>query len=91
MKLSETQQRLLLALASGQALKSHRYLSGVKVFRLHPLDGPPQVVRRATVESLCKRGLIDSNKKFPTATYWLTEKGTELATQLKSQKNDFRR
>ena len=86
MKLSETQQRVLLALASGQALKSHRYLSGVKVFRLHPLDGPPRAVRRATLESLCSRGLIDSNKKFPTATYWLTQKGTELAAQLKFRK-----
>jgi hypothetical protein len=84
MKLSVTQQQVLLALAAGQRLKSHRYLSGLKVFRLHPLDGQPQPVRRATVESLCKRGLIDSNKKFPAATYWLTEQGRRLVAALKS-------
>jgi hypothetical protein len=84
MNLSATQQQVLFALAAGQRLKSHRYLSGVKVFRLHPLDGPPQPVRRASVESLCNRGLIDSNKKFPAATYWLTEQGRRLVAALKS-------
>jgi uncharacterized protein YjhX (UPF0386 family) len=73
--LSPTQQRVLRALAGGQRLKSHRYLSGRKVFQLHPLDGPPLPIRRATVEALARLGLIDSNKKFPAAAYWLTERG----------------
>ena len=75
---------VLLALAAGQRLKSHRYLSGVKVFRLHPLDGPPRPIRRATVESLCNQDLTDSNKKFPAATYWLTEQGRHIVAALKA-------
>ena len=66
-------------MAGGWTLKSHRYLDGGKVYRLHPLDGPAATVRRATVELLQNHGLIDSNKKFPAATYWLTEKGQALA------------
>lgn len=75
MRLSQTQQYALLALASGHFLKSHRDVDGRKVYRLHALDGTHQPLRRATVEALSERGLIDSNKKFPAATYWLTEAG----------------
>ena len=75
MKLSQSDKRVLLALASGCALKSHRDVEGVKVYQLHPLGGPAQAVERATIESLQDQELIDSNKKFPAATYWLTEKG----------------
>lgn len=73
---------MLLALASGCALKSHRYLDGRKVYRLHALDRPAEMVRRATVDRLIKRRLIDSNKKFPAATFWLTDQGKELVTTL---------
>jgi hypothetical protein len=76
MNLSGTQKDVLLALHHGQRLKSHRYLSGAKSFRLHSPDGSTRVVRRATVEALLRLGLIVSNQKFPSAVYWLTEKGS---------------
>ena len=84
MKLSQAQSDLLRALLDGQQLKSHRYLSGEKVFRLHALDRLPQTVAPEIVEFLSEHDLIDSNKKFPSATYWLTEKGQRVARRLKS-------
>jgi len=62
-------------MAGGWTLKAHRYLDGRKEYRLHSLEGDIEVVAPATVQSLAERGLIDSNKKFPAATFWLTEKG----------------
>lgn len=82
MKLSPTQQKVLRALIGGSTLKSHRYLSGVKLYQLHALDGSAETVRRTTVDCLRREGLIDSNKKFPAATYLLTAKGKRLAEQL---------
>ena len=82
MKLSPTQQKVLHALMRGSTLKSHRYLSGAKVYKLHALDGAVETVRRPTVDCLRREGLIDSNKKFPAATYLLTVKGKTIAAQL---------
>ena len=79
---SPTQQKILQALIDGWTLKVHRTLDGRKVCRLHPLDGEPETVRRTTVEGLREAGLIDSNKKFPAATYLLTEKGRQVAAAL---------
>ncbi len=62
-------------MASGWTLKAHRYLDGRKEFRLHALDGASTVVASATVAALVDGGLLDSNKKFPAATFWLTPKG----------------
>ena len=78
MRLSPTQRRLLRAMATGHFLKAHRDIEGRKIYRLHALDGRQAPVRRATVLALVERGLIDSNKKFPAATFWLTERGPEL-------------
>ena len=75
MRLTTEQRNLLRALASGSTLKAHRYLDGTKEYRLHMLDRPAEIVERRIVEVLQEHGLIDSNKKFPTATYWLTETG----------------
>ncbi len=82
MKLSRDQADLLRALVAGGVLKVHRYLDGRKIYQLHPLAGPPQQVERRTVEFLKEQQLIDSNKKFPAATYLLTEKGLKLALSL---------
>ena len=82
MKLSKTQQSLLLALVTGATLKSHRYLDGRKIIQLHPLDGSAITVRWNTVQALIDRGLIDSNKKFPAATFLLTEQGRQVAEGL---------
>ena len=74
---------VLKALAEGWTLKSHRYLDGDKVYRLHPLEGgEPEAVDSATVQALRERGLIESNMKFPAATYLLTDKGRQVAAGL---------
>jgi hypothetical protein len=63
-------------------LKSHRDIEGNKMYKLHPLEGPEQIVPAEVVDALVEHGLIDSNKKFPAATYWLTEKGKALVVTL---------
>jgi hypothetical protein len=75
MRLTTEQRSLLRAMAGGSTLKAHRYLDGTKEYRLHPLDRPAEIVERSIVEGLHEQGLIDSNKKFPAATFWLTEAG----------------
>jgi hypothetical protein len=84
MKLSKAQEKIIRALIKGATLKSHRYLDGKKIYKLHPLQGAPETVQDATVESLKTQGLIDSNQKFPAATYLLTEKGRQLADALEA-------
>jgi len=66
----------------GGTLKVHRDLEGSKIYLLHPLEGPPLTFQGATVRRLEIQGLIESNKKFPAATYLLTEKGKEVALNL---------
>jgi hypothetical protein len=75
MQLTPAQVELLQAIAHGLTLRSHRDLEGRKEYRLHALDGPSAVVAWEDVEALQSAGLIDSNKKFPAATYWLTDTG----------------
>ena len=62
-------------MAQGSTLKSHRDLEGRKEYRLHTLAGQSTSVTWEDVEALQSAGLIDSNKKFPSATYWLTGSG----------------
>jgi hypothetical protein len=78
MILTPAQRRLLHAMAAGAALKAHRGLDGEKEHLLHPLHGEPEPVPAALVESLRERGLIQSNLKFPAATYLLTDKAFEV-------------
>ncbi len=82
MKLPAAELALLKALTEGGTLKAHRNLDGEKTYRLHRLAGLAEPVDRPTVEALKRRGLIDSNKKFPAATYLLTEKGRQTAAKL---------
>lgn len=79
MRLSAEARQMLQALAGGSFLKSHRYLDGSKVYRLHALDGQTRLVNRATVETLVRHGLVISNQKFPAATYMLTDRGRAVA------------
>ncbi len=69
------QVELLQAIASGLTLKSHRDLEGNKEYRLHTPAGQSVIVVWEVVEGLQSAGLIDSNKKFPSASYWLTGAG----------------
>ena len=75
MPLTPAQAELLQALARGLTLKSHRDLEGHKEFRLHATGGQSTLVAWEDVEALQSAGLIDSNKKFPAATFWLTGAG----------------
>jgi hypothetical protein len=80
MPLSGERGRILMAMAAGTTLKAHRYLDGRKLYRLHALEGITEEVGEEDVQRLVDQGLIDSNKKFPAATFWLTEKGREIVT-----------
>jgi hypothetical protein len=77
--LTGEQMRILRAVAGGWTLKAHRDVEGGKIYRLYPLEGPAEVVRAEAVLGLVERGLLDSNKKFPAATFWLNERGQEAA------------
>lgn len=74
-------RRVLLAMCGAALLKSHRDLDGNKVYKLHLLDGREEIVAWKVVEELTARGFIDSNKKFPAATYWLTDRGKAALMQ----------
>lgn len=84
-RLSEPEIYVIKALAQGSTLKAHRHLDGCKVYRLHPLAGTVRELNRSLVDRLQKRGLIDSNKKFPAATFLLTEQGRQIAEELGGQ------
>ena len=75
MPLIHAQVKLLQAITNGLTLKSHRDLDGHKEYRLHALDGQSTLVAWEDAAALQSAGLIDSNKKFPSATYWLTDSG----------------
>jgi uncharacterized protein YjhX (UPF0386 family) len=83
MWLSEEQRRVLGALAQGSTLKVHRDVDGSKIYKLHPLAGATvEVVAEAVVQVLQRRGLIDSNMKFPAAVYLLTDAGAQIGVSL---------
>ncbi len=83
MRLGEGEKAILAALVRGCRLRSHRYLDGVKVYRLHRLDDDAgEEVPAAVVERLRERGLIAGNMKFPAATYLLTAPGEQIAAAL---------
>ncbi len=75
MPLTPAQVQLLQAITNGLTLKSHRDIDGRKEYRLHALDGHSTFVPWEDVEALHSASLIDSNKKFPSSTFWLTEAG----------------
>ena len=78
--LTSAQLRTLKAIAQGIQLRDHRDIEGGKVFQLHALDGSViEAVSADVVHELVDVGLIDSNKKFPSATYWLTSAGRQWA------------
>lgn len=75
MKLSAAQHHLLTALAHGHTLKVQRDIDGGKVYRLYDCAGAARPIARAVVDGLIAHGLLGSNHKFPTATFWLTPAG----------------
>ena len=85
--LTEPQRRLLAQIAGGARLKDHRDIEGGKRFTLTLDAAAETVIAPALVEELVKRGLIDSNKKFPSATYWLTDAGKRVAADLAADRH----
>lgn len=83
--LPPSQAGLLLAIARGATLKSHRYLNGGKEYRLHRLDGEESCVPAGPVRSLEAGGYLVSNHKFPAAVLYLTGRGREVAQAADSQ------
>lgn len=82
-QLSAAHKHLLCELARGGQLKDHRNVDGDKVYKLHPLDDAlAETVAATLVTDLQHAGLIDSNMKFPAATYLLTDKGIALTARL---------
>ena len=65
-------------MSAGARLRDHRDIDGGKVFRLYRDDDAVEVIDHADVEALMEAGLLDSNKKFPAATYWVTEAGRRM-------------
>jgi hypothetical protein len=82
LRLSRLHKHILRAIASEGFLKAHRDIEGNKTYKLHLLGGGEEIIPSAAVAYLLDHGLIDSNKKFPAATYWLTPRGTEVAKGL---------
>ena len=78
MKAAPAQLNLLRAIANGARLRDHRDIEGRKWFDLAAGDEKPVPVDSSLVETLIARRWIDSNKKFPAATYWLTELGRNI-------------
>lgn len=85
MQLTESQRRIVLAVAHGLRLKDHRDIEGRKTYALHHPDDRSEPVNPADVEVLVELGLISSNKKFPSATYWLTDAGQTALLTLQSE------
>lgn len=85
--LSGPQRRLLVQIAGGARLKDHRDIEGGKRYTLTVDTADAIMVEAHKVEGLVERGLIDSNKKFPSATYWLTEAGKRVAAGMAADRH----
>lgn len=83
MRISDGQRAILAALQAGDRLKVHRTIDGEKRYLLHRLDESEAiVVDVAVIDSLERSGLIESNMKFPAATFLLTDKGIAAAARI---------
>ena len=82
MKLSPNQEKLLLDIATGGTLKAQRDLEGNKRYWLRELNGEQHAILDQDIEILKRAQLIDSNMKFPAATYLLTDNGSRFVERL---------
>ncbi len=83
MRLTDEEQQILAALQTGQHLKVHRTPDGNKRYCLHRVDGSVVCdVSPDAAGKLERSGLIESNMKFPAATFLLTEKGNSMAARI---------
>ena len=75
--LSAEEQQTLVAVHHGDALRSQRDIEGQKRYELR---GDSTVcVSREAVLNLRKKRLVETNHKFPSATFLLTTRGREIA------------
>lgn len=81
-RLSVEEQRILVALAHGWTLKSHRYLDGTKEYKLWRPDGRAEPVAYQLPQTLLNAKYITTNQKFPAATFLLTNKGKSFVADL---------
>jgi hypothetical protein len=79
--LSDQQQRTLIAVYQGVALRSQRDIEGGKVYELRSETSVTPIALK-TVLGLRKKRLIETNHKFPSATYLLTTRGESIAMKL---------
>ena len=73
---------VLVALLDGCSLRSHRDLEGNKHYELHALSGEKRRIELDVVNSMRNKRLIETNHKFPSATYLLTGHGERVAQKL---------
>ena len=73
------QIELLSLLMQGWSLRSHRDIEGHKRFELRSLSGETQPVSLDVVQKMRKKRLIETNHKFPSATFLLTGHGEQVA------------
>ena len=73
---------VLTCLLHGWSLRSHRDLEGNKRFELRSLSGGTQPVALDTVQKMRNKRLIETNHKFPSATFLLTGHGEKVAQKL---------
>lgn len=75
-------QHVLVAVHEGWALRSQRDLEGNKRYLLQQAGAEEQPVARDVVLYLREHGLLETNHKFPAATFLLTSKGSTAAAEL---------
>ena len=80
--LGSAESSTLVAMAEGWSLRSHRNIEGEKVYKLHSLNDEQVIVQPKSVQLLRTKGLIETNQKFPTATYLLTGVGQIMVQEL---------
>lgn len=86
-RLSPRQKEILVALQSGSRLQVHRTVDGEKRYLLHPVDEAAGVhtaedVAPTDVAYLEKHRLVESNMKFPAATFLMTKRGADIAAAI---------
>jgi len=86
-KQQEKAEALLVDLQHGAILKAHRTADGAKIHRLHRHRIDETATKSTSVDVaiiryLEKQKLIQSNMKFPAATYLLTEQGAARAQRI---------
>lgn len=80
--LNVAQIHVLYAMMQGDSLRSQRDLEGNKRYELRSLTGEKEAIPLKIVESLRNKRLIETNHKFPSATFLLTGHGVRVAEKL---------